>query len=129
MYFTSDFVCEEICKRLAGFSIRDHIRIVVDHLKNQQEDRGGLHLQKTVSMLLSKGRKVKWQFRVVNDGGGNIGARWSTYQTCAREVIKHYTISEQLAATDKVLVSTNPNFPLVGIVFSAPAPLAVINLF
>jgi hypothetical protein len=123
--FTSNFVRDEIRKRLNDYSIDDHIRIVADCLSNNQEDRGGLHLQETISYLLGKGSVVSWQYAEAM--GGNF--QWSSFQTRARTVSKLYAISEQLGASDKVLVSTNPNFPLADIIFSAPPPFAVIDSF
>jgi hypothetical protein len=123
--FTSNFVRDEIRKRLNDYSIDDHIRIVADCLSNNQEDRGGLHLQETISYLLGKGSVVSWQY--AEAVGGNF--QWSSFQTRARTVSKLYAISEQLGASDKVLVSTNTNFPLADIIFSAPPPFAVIDSF
>jgi hypothetical protein len=127
--FTSDFVRGRIRERMKDYSIEEHIEIVVDHLNGEQTDRGGLHLQEAVSFLLAKGSKVAWQFKRVTDGGGGHGGGWSSFQTRVREVVKCYTISEHLGATDKVLVSTNPNFPLADIVFSHPPPTALLLSF
>mmetsp|Transcript_722 Transcript_722/g.1430 ORF Transcript_722/g.1430 Transcript_722/m.1430 type:complete len:573 (-) Transcript_722:187-1905(-) len=123
--FTSNFVRDEIRKRLSDYRIEEHINIVADCLSNKQEDRGGLHLQETIASLLGKGSVVSWKFAEAVDGG----VRWSSFQTRSRELIKRYGIRELLGASDKVLVSTNPNFPLADIVFSAPPPAAVIDSF
>lgn len=101
---------------------------MVDHLDGEQTDRGGLHLQEVVSSLLSKGAAVQWQSKSVTDDADN-GSLWSAFRTRMRDVIESYTIAEQLGATDKMLVSTNPNFPLADSVFSQAHPIAMVQLF
>ena len=127
--FTSDYVRGQIRERMRDYSIQERIQLVVDHLDGKQTDRGGLHLQETVSYLLSKGSSVAWKFKHVPDGASIRDGQWFSLSTQKRELVKSYTISEQLGARSKVLVSTNPNFPLADIVFSHPPPAAMIQLF
>lgn len=126
--FTSDYVRSEIRARMKDYSIKEHIGVVVDRLNGAQMDRGGLHLQETASFLLSQGSSVSWQCKTVTVAGGS-GGQWSAFRTRARDVVKSYEIFEHLGAPNKVLVSTNPNFPLADIVFSHPAPISVLDMF
>lgn len=127
--FTSDYVRGQIRERMQDYSIQERIQVVVDHLNGRRTDRGGLHLQETVSYLLSQGSSVAWKFKHVPDHNTVRNERWFSLVTQKRALVKSYTISEELEAPAKLLVSTNPNFPLADIVFSHPHPATMIQLF
>ena len=114
-----------IREQIKDYSIQEHLEIVVDHLNGKQRDCSGLlhFLQKAVSFLLAKGKSMACQLKRVTYAGGCNGGQWFLFQTQVREVVKSYTISEHLGATDKVMVSTtNPNFVLTDTVFLHPPP-------
>ena len=117
--FTSDYVRGQIRERMQDYSIQERIQVVVDHLNGRRTDRGGLHLQETVSYLLSQGSSVAWKFKHVPDHNTVRNERWFSLVTQKRALVKSYTTSEELEAPAKLLVSTNPNFPLADIVITS----------
>ena len=128
--FTSMYVEQAIRAKLSDYSLQDHVNIVLDHIGGKQVDRSGLHLQESVGMMLSKGSQLVWKMTMVGDTAPvNAAAlQWSTFRTQKREVVKLYTIVEQLRAAAKLLISTNPNFPLGDIVFSQKTINATIDV-
>lgn len=115
--FTSDYVACEMRKKMQVYDIPQHIESVLKHLNGQLTDRGGMHLQEVVTFLLAKGTQVQWLYKQVTDAP-NPDNPWLPFSNRVRVVVKNYKIDELLDATDKVLVSLNPNFPFADIVFS-----------
>eukprot|EP00978_Attheya_sp_CCMP212_P011564 scaffold28590_cov57-Attheya_sp.AAC.1 len=95
---TSKYVEQAIRTKLADYSLQDHVDIVLDHIDGKQVDRSGLHLQESVGMILSKGNQLVWKMAMVGHVAPvNAAAlRWSTFRTQKRDVVKLYTVVEQM---------------------------------
>lgn len=109
--FTSMYVEQGIRAELSDYSLQEHIKIVTERMDGKQMDRSGLHLQESVGMLLSEGNKIVWKTNQVGDSAP-VDAKalhWYTFRSQKREVVKLYSVLEQLRANAKLLSSTNPN--------------------
>ena len=115
--YTSDFVEQKLREKMSNYTFREHIEVVLKHLKGEAKDHSGLPLQETVTFLLSWGIDASWREMKLDKTNTR---EWRTYNT-QKQTIKHlYDIATEIQSPNQMLVSTNPGFPVADSVFSQP---------
>jgi hypothetical protein len=121
--YTSRAVEHAVRLKFHTCTTTQHFEGVLNHMNDRIDDRAGIQLELVGTHLLSLGNAVRWTCVQV----GVVG-RWTSFRSHVREVFQTEDVARALHEThNKIIKSTNPNFPVADVVFSADNAVDPIN--
>ena len=120
--FTSDFVHEDIRRRLAFERLEENVQVVVKQLGDKNMDPHGMHLEGVgVAWALSRIKFKSCQVEEREQKKQEQEVEFDDYlfpQNCTK--MTTLDIAENLRNKNLLLIPIQPNFPVVDCVFSTP---------